>query len=76
MYKMSKEATNNGGVSFSVWEKRDADGKASGLPDWTCIVGNENIRVLTSIPKKFPQILYQQYCDTIVQIWKVILKGV
>ena len=70
------EAINNSSVSFSVWEKRDADGKASGMHDWTSMVGNKKKRVLTSIPEKFPQILYPQYCDTIVQIWKVILKGV
>ena len=46
------------------------------MHDWTSMVGNKKKRVLTSIPEKFPQILYPQYCDTIVQIWKVILKGV
>lgn len=67
------EAINNCGVSFSVWEKRNADGTPSGLYDWTSMVGNEKKKVLQSLPEKFPQILDPEHCGTITQIWKVFL---
>lgn len=65
------EAINNCGVSFSVWEKRNADGKTSGLYDWTSMVGNEKKKVRSNLPKEFPNILRTEHCDTISQIWKV-----
>jgi len=65
------EAINNCGVSFSVWEKRNADGTPSGLYDWTSMVGNEKKKVLRSLPEKFPQILDPEHCNTITKIWKV-----
>ena len=34
------EAINNCGVSFSIWEKRNADGKGSGTWDWTSLMGD------------------------------------
>lgn len=64
-------AINNCGVSFSVWEKRNADGKASGLHEWTSMVGNEKKKVLSNLPKEFPNFLETEHCDTISQIWKV-----
>ena len=65
------EGINSCGVSFSVWEKRNADGKGSGVHDWTSMVGNEKKKVLSNLPEKFPQILDPQHCETICQIWKV-----
>ena len=65
------ELINSCGVSFSVWEKRNADGTSSGLYDWTSMVGNEKKKVLRSLPEKFPQILDPDHCDTITKIWKV-----
>ena len=41
------EAISSSGFSFSIWEKRNADGMASGLYEWTSMVGNEK--------KKSPQ---------------------
>ena len=35
------EAINNCGVSFSTWEKRNADGKGSGTWDWTSLMGDD-----------------------------------
>ena len=68
------EAINNCGVSFSVWEKRNENGKTSGLHDWTSMVGNEKKKVLSNLPKEFPNILQREHCDTISQIWKVEFK--
>ena len=45
------EAINNSSVSFSVWEKRDADGKASGMHDWTSMVGNEKKELSLAFPR-------------------------
>ncbi|PFX33075.1 hypothetical protein AWC38_SpisGene2134 [Stylophora pistillata] len=64
------EAINSCGVSFTVWEKCNADGTPSGLYDWTSMVGNEKKKVLRSLPEKFPQILDPEQCDSITKLWK------
>ena len=44
------EAINNCGVSFSIWEKRNADGKGSGAWDWTSLMGNDRKNLQESFP--------------------------
>lgn len=68
------EAINNCGVSFSVWKKKNANGTDSGIPDWTSMVGNETKKVLAKLPAQFPNILEPNHCDTITEIWKVVIK--
>lgn len=59
------EVINNCGVSFSVWEKRNVDGKISGLYDWISMVGNEKKKVRSNLFKEFLNILRIEYCDII-----------
>lgn len=35
------QVINSCGVAFSVWEKKDGDGKGTGKMDWTSLMGDE-----------------------------------
>ena len=43
------EAINSCGVSFSVWEKRNADGKGSGTYEWTSLMGDDRKTPLKTV---------------------------
>ena len=64
---------NKCGVSFSVWEKRNPDGKTSGVHGWTSMVGNEKKKVLQNLPDMFSQFLPPEYCETTTRLWKVMV---
>ena len=49
------------GVTFNIWEKQNADGKGSGLYDFTSLMGSD---------KKL--LLKTETSETVIQIWKVI----
>ena len=69
-----QEATqtmNRCGVTFHVWEKKNADGKGSGTYDWTSLMGNEKKMLVRSLPKCFPSILRPETAATVQKIWKV-----
>ena len=66
------EAIRSCGVSFGVWEKKSADGKASGLHGWTSMVGDEKKTVLRNLPDKLPEIIDAEHGDTVALIWKVL----
>ncbi|CAH3156805.1 unnamed protein product, partial [Porites evermanni] len=53
------EAINKCGVTFWVWEKKNADGKGSGTYDWTSLIGNEKKILLKTFPGHFPSILHK-----------------
>ena len=59
------------GVSFSVWEKQNADGKGSGLHDFTSLMGPAKKILLEKLPPKLHGILSSEASDTIIKIWKV-----
>lgn len=59
------------GVSFNIWEKTDADGKRSGLYDFTSLMGSDKKLLLQSLPDKLKGILKPETSETVIQIWKV-----
>ena len=59
------------GVSFSVWEKQNADGKGSGLHNFTSLMGPAKKILLEKLPPKLHGILSSEASDTIIKIWKV-----
>lgn len=59
------------GISFAVWEKTNADGKASGLFDFTSLMGSDKKILLKKLPSKLHQITSPDTSDTVVQLWKV-----
>jgi hypothetical protein len=59
------------GVSFNVWEKMDADGRGSGLHDFTSLMGSDKKLLLKALPDKLPGVIRPQSSETVVKIWKV-----
>ena len=54
-----------------VWQKKDANGKLSGIYEGTSLVGNEKKKVLANLPAQFPNFLEEHVSGTVSQIWKV-----
>ncbi|PFX15033.1 hypothetical protein AWC38_SpisGene20771 [Stylophora pistillata] len=44
------EAINNIGIPFSIWEKKNADGKGSGSYDWTSLIGSDKEKLMDFLP--------------------------
>lgn len=58
------------GISFDVWEQRNADGKASGKYDWTSLLGTDKRIMLEALPDKLKSCLHPQTSDAVVKVWK------
>lgn len=65
------DTINKCGVTFHVWEKKNANGKGSGTYDWTSLMGNEKKQLLKSIPDHFPSFLHKETVTTVQKIWNV-----
>ena len=50
-------AINSCGVSFSVWEKMNADGSGSNSFDFTSLMGTDKKLLLKNLPSNFPLML-------------------
>ena len=65
---------NSCGVTFSVWEKRDGDGKGIGKMDWTSLMGAEK-KLLHTLPNKLQssteEIIHPNTAGTVMKLWKV-----
>ena len=59
------------GISFSVWEKGNADGKGSGLYDFSSLMGSDKKTLLKLLPPKLEDIIGQQTSRTVVTLWKI-----
>ena len=55
------------GVTFSVWEKKDA----SGWYDFTSLMGTDKKILLAKLPQKFGGIITPASSPTVIKIWKV-----
>jgi hypothetical protein len=66
-----KQAIASCGISFNIWEKKNADGKASGLFEFTSLMGSDKKILMKELPPKLKDILKPKSCNTIVQIWEV-----
>lgn len=68
------QTINNCGVTFSVWEKKDGDGKGTGKMDWTSLMGDERKRLIRNLPAKLEACKNAIQCNTaqtVIKIWKV-----
>ena len=73
------ETINSCGVTFNVWEKKNADGKGSGTMDWTSLMGGEKRKLLKLLPDKLAEQSDGIQRDTaviVIKIWRVILLSV
>ena len=59
------------GISFNVWEKREADRKPTGKYEWTSLMGKDKKKLLAALPSRLRQILPVDIVDTVVQLWRV-----
>ena len=41
--KKSINVNGKTGITFNVWEEKNADGKGSGLYDWTSLLGSDKL---------------------------------
>ena len=65
------KAITSCGISFSVWEKQDADGKGSGLYDFTSLMGSDKKLLLQTLPPKLKEVLKPETSESVTQLWKV-----
>ncbi len=59
------------GISFNVWEKTDADGRGSGIYDFTSLVGADKKKLLEILPSKLDGVITPATSVTIITLWKV-----
>ena len=66
---------NSCGITFSIWEKTDDDGRGSGKIDWTSLMSNEKKKLLHTLPDKLHQTteeIIHQDTGTVIKLWKVL----
>lgn len=63
---------NELGITFSLWEKKNADGKGSGTYDWTSLVGYDKKKLTKLLPAKLEEldILFPETKETVIKLWK------
>lgn len=69
------QVINSCGVTFSVWEKKDGDGKGTGKMDWTSLMGDERKKLLKDLPAKLEasqDSINHDTAETVIKIWKVL----
>ena len=64
-------SVNECGVSFNVWEKKNADGKGSGIYDFTSLMGSDKKLLLKHLPEKLKDCIAPTHSDAVINIWKV-----
>ena len=73
------ETINSCGVTFNVWEKKNADGKGSGTVDWTSLMDDEKRKLLKLLPDKLVEQtdgIHQGTAPTAIKIWRVRLLSI
>lgn len=66
---------NSCGVTFTIWEKRDEDGKGTGKKDWTSLMGDEKKKLLQNFPTKLEScadVIHLDTSPTTIKLWKVL----
>ncbi|CAB3986080.1 Hypothetical predicted protein [Paramuricea clavata] len=58
------------GVSFSVWEKWDSDGQASGVHEFTSLIGTDRKILLENLSAKLDGVIELSTSATVIRIWK------
>lgn len=60
---------NDLGISFSIWNKKNADGSESQIKDFTSLLGSQKKKLLKGFPSKLHDFLYPETCSTVKKIW-------
>ena len=64
---------NSCGVSFNVWQKMDANGRESGLQDYTSLMGSNKKLLLQKLPSKLGDVVKPEIGETVIKLWKVYM---
>ena len=67
---------NKCGVTFTIWEKRNADGKGSGTWDRTSLMGDDRKKLLRELPEKlanFTDCIQKNTQHPVALLWKVCI---
>ncbi len=64
------------GVTFNVWEKRNADGKGSGIHEFTSLMGSDKKKLIRDLPDKLQGVIKSPSSNSVIKIWKVILSDI
>ncbi len=69
--KLVKEI-NDVGITFNLWEKTNADGKGSGILDWTSLLGLDKKKMLNCLPARLQvtDLLFPETKETVIKIWR------
>ena len=59
------------GVSFRIWESKEAGKRGCGNFDWTSLTGSEKKILLRKLPTYFSQFLPKEHVDSTKKIWNV-----
>ena len=62
---------NSLGISLSIWEISNADGKGSSTYDWTSLIGAEEKKLIRLLPAQLilKDIPYPETKDKVVELW-------
>ncbi len=64
------QGINDCGVPFHIWSKKNADGSASKILEFTSLVGSQKKKLLNKLPPKLKEYLYPETCNTVCKIWR------
>lgn len=70
------KAVNDCGLTFNVWEKMNADGKASGVHNFTSLMGSDKKLLMKNLPEMLKGVFKADIEETIIKIWKVSMKQI
>lgn len=63
------KAINDLGISFSVWNKKKADGSESQVKEFTSLLGSQKKKPLSGLPPSLHEFLYPNTFATVKQLW-------
>lgn len=63
------KSINDLGISFSIWNKRNADGSESNIIEFTSLLGTQKKKLLKAFPTTFHEFLRQETVNTLKKIW-------
>ena len=59
------------GVSFNVWQQKNADGKGSGTYKFTSLLGNNRKKLLEELPPKLTsEVIHANTSERVANLWK------
>lgn len=63
------KAINDLGISFPVWNKKNADGSESQVKEFTSLLGSQKKKLLSGLPSRLHEFLYPNTSATVKQLW-------